>query len=141
MGRLVEQVKFVAPQMHFSIDDIVASDNHRDYSPILDDCLTFGDDVSRSLELSIRNEINGYCSVLYDLIGAIDRAYKRHLWLVHVGQRSKDGADNLAPSVSTTAVAPFPLNDRGHTRRDSNLAEQRKSVSVVMNEILETEIR
>lgn len=34
-----------------------------------------------AVELATKDEINRYCGILYDLIGPVDRAWKRYLWL------------------------------------------------------------
>ena len=120
IGRTLERIKSACPEMEFSIDDVDGSSHPLEYNLLF--CDPQGNKEVEALVLSIRKQVNGHCAGLYELIGAIDHARKRHLWLIERGKRS------------TALQSPDIPDDR--LRQN---AAERIPVSAHIKEILDTD--
>ena len=93
IGRIVERVKNVAESMQLSLEERDQS-NGTKYRVLFDQ--TTHDHGFEALEQSVKADINGYSTTLFKIVGAIDRARKRHSWLEELGQQNKSDCTSLA---------------------------------------------
>ena len=133
IGHTIERIKLGSPRMDFHIEDV-------DGSEYANDCRNvFGDKPNEDAVLSIKEEANRHCSVLFELIGAVDRARKRHVWLLKLGKPLKDMSKN---SQRETTLASKPaLDHQGskETHEAERAVLEQKPVSAYMDEILRTD--
>lgn len=136
MGRTMERIKSAEKKMNFSIEDIDESEDTAYYQPLfIERPREKGPD---GLEMRVKEEVNSHCAVLFELIGAIDRARKRHVWLLDLGKRSRgtaiDSSENKLSTISHLQALPQQGFITSETRLPTKI---QKPISASLNEILE----
>ena len=125
VGRCVERIKVFAQDTNTIIDD----HQQTDYSILFDE--RSSDEDFEAVEASTKADINGYCSGLFELIGAVDRAQKRHSWLEALGQQSKSECIANNNAVNSSSVGEFlspPKEHADSSAATAGQADHRKSV-------------
>lgn len=140
MGRITERIKSAGIAMNFSIEDVDESEDTPFYRPLF--IVRPVEKSSDGLEMWVKEEVNSHCAVLFELVGAIDRARKRHIWLLDLGKRSKDSAIKTSEGTLSdfSYLSALPGQKYKSMASGTVLAtETRKPVSEYVDIILETE--
>ena len=108
LGRTQERIKTVARNLDLNIGgyDQSGVEYH-----LLFEVDTDEDDFRR-IETSVKADVNGYCSSLYGMIGAIDRARKRQLWLEQLGLQNNAYRNPLMHESTASETVQVSLNRR-----------------------------
>ncbi|MCJ1262444.1 hypothetical protein MMC22_002314 [Lobaria immixta] len=136
IGRTIERIKSAEKEMSFSIEDVDESEVKAYYRPLFIE--RPGENGPDGLEMRVKQEVNRHCTVVFDLIGAIDRARKRHVWLLDLGKRSRgtgiDSSENKLSTISHLQAVP----QQGYITSETILPTKiQNPISASLNEILE----